>query len=142
MFLSYLNPCLFMSKRSSFLNHTLSLEYRHQYGIFSTLLTVQTPVKEGERSNPQGLYEMSVLTAIQLLRRVAVNAFFLFFCPVLVAQPALYLQSSYSFTGTVIAPLPSPRDCLQPQTIHPLLFLHLILLPAHCEVTDFRGVFL
>lgn len=24
---------------------------------------------------------------------------------------------------------------------HPLLFLHLILLPAHCEVTDFRGIF-
>lgn len=82
----------------------MSREYRHRDGIFLTVVTVQTAAKEGERRNPQGLYEMSVLTAIQLLRRMAVDAFFLFFCPVSVALPALYFQSSYSLTVTVNVP--------------------------------------
>lgn len=47
---------------------------------------------------------MSVLTAIQLLRWVAVDAFVLFFCPLLIAQPALYLQSSSCLPGTLNAP--------------------------------------
>lgn len=84
MFLIYLNPCLFISENGSF--------YMHWYCIFKTVLTVQTPAKEGEIRIPQGLNEMSVLTAAQLLPVP--------FCPVLVALPAIYLQSSYRFTGT------------------------------------------
>lgn len=83
---------------------------------------------------------MSVLTAIQLLRWVAVDAFVLFFCPLLIAQPALYLQSSSCLPGTLNAPPTafSFHYCLKLITLCCLYISFSFLL--NCE--DFRGVFL
>lgn len=102
----------------------------HWYCIFKTVLTVQTPAKEGEIRIPQGLNEMSVLTAAQLLPVP--------FCPVLVALPALYLQSSYRFTGTQMRHISLPSLLAHIVSYDwRLLFWHLILLPANCEVSLF-----